>query len=98
MSEYSYNQGSLRENVATESFDYGDPGVVGLHRLGLSDSVTAVGLSAEATRGVANAGATVAAVLRPFEIEASGGPKAAAAGTRVGRPPRRSRRSRGVSR
>jgi outer membrane usher protein len=71
LSEYSYNLGFRREEMATKSYRYGDPVFVGYHRIGLSNSVTA-GLSAEATKGIANAGAALAIGLGFGQMELAG--------------------------
>ncbi len=41
LSEFTYNLGFRRDNLATESFDYGSLSFLGRHRYGFSDSLTA---------------------------------------------------------
>ena len=55
VSAYSYNVGVLRNNVATSSWDYGDPVAMGFYRYGLNDTVTP-GAQFEATSHVADGG------------------------------------------
>lgn len=70
LSEYSYNLGLRREEMSTESFQYGGPVLVAFHRLGLSDRVTA-GLNVEAAKGVTNGGGTFDASLGFGQVDVS---------------------------
>jgi outer membrane usher protein FimD/PapC len=60
--EYSYNLGAIRRNYGIESHRYGPAAFSMFHRYGLSDAVT-LGLRAEATKDLLNAGPTATVVL-----------------------------------
>ncbi|MBD2326394.1 fimbria/pilus outer membrane usher protein [Alkalinema sp. FACHB-956] len=64
LSEFSYNLGFRRNNLNTESFDYGAPVFLARHRFGITNSLTA-GLRLEASTGLLSGGANLAARL-PF--------------------------------
>jgi outer membrane usher protein FimD/PapC len=60
--EYSYNVGAPRENYGVESNDYGSLAFAGFHRYGVTDSLT-LGVRAEGSSGLYNAGPTATIVL-----------------------------------
>lgn len=64
LSEFSYNVGFRRNNLNTESFDYGSPVFLARHRFGITNSLTA-GLRLEASSGLMSGGANLATRL-PF--------------------------------
>lgn len=66
--EFSYNFGSLRNNLATQSWDYGPLIFLGRHRLGINDSLTA-GLRLEASEEVMSGGPSVSFRLPLGEVE-----------------------------
>ena len=66
--EFSYNLGIRRNDLATDSWDYGPLVVLGRHRLGVSDSLTA-GLRLEASSSVVNGGTSVSCRLPLGEME-----------------------------
>ncbi|MEO6326812.1 MAG: fimbria/pilus outer membrane usher protein, partial [Thermoanaerobaculia bacterium] len=70
LSQYSYNVGLVREDVAGSSFRYGRLAFLGTHRLGLSSNVTGA-LHAEAANGLISGGPTLAASLGVGELELS---------------------------
>ena len=43
LSEYVYSAGFVRDNFGSTSFDYGSPALLGFHRQGITDSLTAGG-------------------------------------------------------
>ena len=55
ISEYVYSAGFVRHNFGSKSFDYGDPAIIGFHRLGVTDSLT-LGGRFEASRDVVSLG------------------------------------------
>src|SRR5262249_62350104 len=55
LQEFSYNFGSRRNNLATESWNYGPLVFLARHRLGITDSLTA-GLRLEASSGLVSGG------------------------------------------
>ena len=58
ISEYVYSAGFVRNHFGQKSFDYGDPAIVGFHRIGWSDDLT-LGGRFEVTRDVISAGPRV---------------------------------------
>jgi outer membrane usher protein len=58
ISEYIYSAGFQREGFGLRSFDYGDPAVIGYHRIGITDDLT-VGGRLEATRSLISGGPRV---------------------------------------
>ena len=64
--EFSYNFGSRRNNLATESWDYGPLVFLARHRLGITDYLTA-GLRFEASSGLVSGGPS--ATLRTPWVE-----------------------------
>ena len=68
LSDYSYNVGLVRENLATESADYGRAAFLGRHRIGITDGLT-VGARLEASRDLVSGGPTLTARLPFGEIE-----------------------------
>ena len=68
MQEYSYNAGFRRENLPTESWDYGRPTFMGRHRLGITDWVT-LGARLELDPRVASGGPVLTARLPLGEAE-----------------------------
>ena len=61
LQDYSYGLGAIRDNLGSDSADYGALALVGAHRVGVNDWLT-VGVQAEATRNLASGGPSV--VLR----------------------------------
>lgn len=55
ISEYIYSAGFVRQNFGLRSFDYGEPAVVGFHRIGVTDDLT-LGGRFEASRDVVSGG------------------------------------------
>ena len=72
LQEFSYNLGSRRNNLATESWDYGPLVFLARHRLGITDSLTA-GLRLEASSGLVSGGpsATFRMPLGEMDIAAA---------------------------
>ncbi|MBI1993775.1 MAG: fimbrial biogenesis outer membrane usher protein [Deltaproteobacteria bacterium] len=68
--EYSYNLGYRRNNLGTDSWDYGPLAFLGRHRLGLTDTLTS-GLRLEASSGLFSAGPVATVRLSLGEIELS---------------------------
>jgi len=60
--EYSYNLGYARQALGLQSDDYGDAALLGFHRYGFADWLTA-GLSAEGDSHVARLGASATVLL-----------------------------------
>lgn len=60
--EYSYNLGAVRRNYGSQSNDYGPPAFAMFHRYGVNDALT-LGVRAEATKELFNAGPTATVVL-----------------------------------
>ena len=60
--EYTYGMGVVRRNVATESFSYGRPVAIGMHRVGVDDSITAGG-RIELAEARASAGPSMTLVI-----------------------------------
>lgn len=60
--EYSYNAGAMRRDYGTESNQYGPAAFTMFHRYGFSDTLT-LGLRAEATKELFNAGPLATVVL-----------------------------------
>jgi outer membrane usher protein len=81
--QYSVHAGVRRENLGSESFDYGDFLLVARERVGLSDRITA-GARLEAGPGLASGGASASLVTSlgewEAELAASGGDGYAGAG------------------
>ena len=68
--DYSYAVGAPRREFGKESFSYGDPGVVGRHRLGLLPWFT-LGASVEASLSVHSAGTDAVFVLPIGQLDAA---------------------------
>ncbi|HVS33385.1 MAG TPA: fimbria/pilus outer membrane usher protein, partial [Thermoanaerobaculia bacterium] len=68
LSEYLLSAGFIRDNFATESFDYGDPLLVGFHRRGITDWLT-LGGRFEASEDLISGGPSIALATRAGEIE-----------------------------
>jgi outer membrane usher protein len=68
LSDYSYNVGLVRENLATESSDYGRPAFLGRHRAGITNGLT-LGARLEASRDLVSGGPTLTARLPFGEID-----------------------------
>jgi outer membrane usher protein len=66
--EFSYNFGSRRDNLATESWDYGPLAFLARHRVGLTDSLTG-GLRFEASSRVVSGGPSFTFGLPVGEME-----------------------------
>jgi outer membrane usher protein FimD/PapC len=62
LNEYSYNVGAIRRNYGMRSNEYGPAAFSLFHRYGFSDAVT-LGLRAEGTRALLNAGPLATVVL-----------------------------------
>jgi outer membrane usher protein len=75
--EFSYNFGSRRNNLATESWDYGPLVFLARHRLGITDYLTA-GLRFEASSGLVSGGpsATLRTPLGEIDVAAAAAPAA----------------------
>src|SRR5262249_377800 len=81
LQEFSYNFGSRKNNLATESWNYGPLVFLARHRLGITDSLTA-GLRLEASSGLVSGGPS-ATFLTPFvgmDIWGAAGAKPGAGG------------------
>ena len=70
LSDYSYNVGFARENLATRSADYGGLAFLGRHRVGVTNGLT-LGARLEASRDLVSGGPTVTARVPFGEIELS---------------------------
>ena len=68
LSDYSYNVGFVRENLATRSADYNGLAFLGRHRVGVTNGLT-LGARLEATRDLVSGGPTLTARLPFGEIE-----------------------------
>ena len=68
LSDFSYNVGFVRENLATESFDYEKVAFLGRHRVGITNGLT-LGARLEASRGLVSGGPTLTARLPFGEID-----------------------------
>jgi outer membrane usher protein len=68
--EFSYNFGVRREDLATDSWNYGQLVFLGRQRIGVTDSLTA-GLRFEATSKIASGGPSVSFLLPLGEMELS---------------------------
>lgn len=79
LTDYSYQLGALRSGFGAMSWDYGAPGFLARHRVGLLDWLTA-GARVEGTRGAVSGGPTFTVGLPYGEVELS----AAASGGRGG--------------
>ncbi len=55
ISEYVYSAGFVRKNFGLKSFDYGEPAILGFHRIGMTDNLT-LGGRVEASRNVVSFG------------------------------------------
>ena len=66
--EYSYNLGFRRNNLSTESWDYGEITFLGRHRIGLTKSLTA-GARMEATPNLINGGVNLNSQMLGGEVE-----------------------------
>jgi outer membrane usher protein len=66
--EFSYNFGSRRNELATESWGYGPPVLLARHRLGITDSLTGA-LRLEASSGVVSGGPSFSFRLPVGEME-----------------------------
>ena len=60
--EYSYNAGAIRQDYGLKSNQYGPLAFSGFHRYGFTDAIT-LGLRAEGTKGLFNAGPIASIVL-----------------------------------
>jgi len=69
--DYTYNVGFRRDNFGTESWDYGHPGFLGRHRLGLTDTLTAGG-RLEAASDLVSGGPTITLGFPFGEVEVTG--------------------------
>lgn len=82
LAQFDYAIGWIRKNLATASFDYALPALLGTHRYGLTDRIT-LGARVEGTVDRASGGASVVASIGPFVVDAgvaaSTGPDLAAA-------------------
>jgi outer membrane usher protein len=70
LSDYSYNVGFVRENLATRTADYNGMAFLGRHRVGVTNGLT-LGARLEATRDLVSGGPTLTARLPIGEIELS---------------------------
>jgi outer membrane usher protein len=70
LSDYSYNVGFVRENLATRSADYDSLTFLGRHRVGVTNGLT-LGARLEAFHGLVSGGPTLTARLPFGEIELS---------------------------
>src|SRR5947207_768651 len=68
LSDFSYNVGFVRENLATRSADYTGLAFLGRHRVGVTDGLT-LGARLEATRDLVSGGPSLTARLPFGEIE-----------------------------
>jgi outer membrane usher protein len=68
LSDYSYNVGFVRENLATRSADYAGLAFLGRHRVGVTNGLT-LGARLEATGDLVSGGPTLTARLPFGEIE-----------------------------
>ncbi|HEY3122873.1 MAG TPA: fimbria/pilus outer membrane usher protein, partial [Thermoanaerobaculia bacterium] len=68
LSDYSYNVGFVRENLATRSADYAGLAFLARHRVGVTNGLT-LGARLEATRDLVSGGPTLTARLPFGEIE-----------------------------
>jgi len=68
LSDYGYSVGFRRDDLATASLHYGAPALLGRHRLGITDTVTA-GARLEAGPGLVSGGPSVTALLPIGEVE-----------------------------
>jgi outer membrane usher protein len=66
--EFSYNFGARRNELATQSWDYGPPVFLARHRLGITDSLTGA-LRLEASSGVVSGGPSFSFRLPVGEME-----------------------------
>jgi len=66
--DFSYNLGVQRKNLGTESWDYGPFVLLGRHRFGITDQITA-GFRLEASPSVVNVGSSVVMGLPLGEME-----------------------------
>jgi outer membrane usher protein len=73
LSEYTYSAGFIRDNFGSKSWDYGDPAVLGFHRLGLTDTLTAGG-RLEASKELVSGGPLVSwrSRLGEFDVAIAG--------------------------
>ena len=77
LQEYSYSMGFQRSNLATDSFSYGQPAVLGSHRVGLTDGLTAGG-RLELTSGMTSG--TDGSMRKAEELSTTTAPARTAAG------------------
>lgn len=68
LSEYGYHLGLRREDLATESFEYGDAALLARHRRGITDRVTLGGFL-EAAPDLASGGPSATLRLGPGELD-----------------------------
>ncbi len=69
--DWAWHLGAVRRRFGLESFDYGDPLLLGRHRVGLTDRVTA-GFRLDLGTRVRQASLSAAAALPVGELEAAG--------------------------
>jgi outer membrane usher protein len=67
LQDYGYNLGFVRDQISTESADYGSVVFMGRHRLGLTDTLT-LGARLEAGKGIVSGGPDVALRLPVGEL------------------------------
>ena len=68
LSEFVYSAGFVRNNFGSSSWDYGSPAVMGFHRQGITDALTAGGRF-EASRNLVSGGPTMSWRTRVGEID-----------------------------
>lgn len=68
---WGWSAGALRRGFGLESFDYGPPALLGRHRLGLTDALTA-GARVEVTPDLASGGLSLVAGLPVGSVQAAG--------------------------
>lgn len=68
LSEFVYSAGFVRDNFGSRSFDYGSPALLGFHRQGITDSLTAGGRF-EASRNLFSGGPTASWRTRAGEFD-----------------------------
>jgi outer membrane usher protein len=72
MNEYTYSAGMLRDSIGATTDEYSDPAVVGFHRRGFTDYITA-GFRAEATRDIRSVGPNLAYRTRVGDLQVLAG-------------------------
>ena len=68
MNEYTYSAGMLREGLGVSTDEYTDPAVVGFHRRGFTDYLTA-GFRVEASQDIRSAGPNLAYRTRAGDLQ-----------------------------